>query len=119
LEQLLDRREMRDAIGLSVSDHQLGAARQDRLEQALDVGRPVLVVGVGVDDDVSAELHAGVDARHEGPGQTAILRKAHHVMHAELDGALRRSVGAAVVDDQHLDLVDARDASRQRSDGLG
>ncbi len=36
----------------AIADHNLGAPRQDRLDQGHDVCPAVLVVGVGVDDDV-------------------------------------------------------------------
>ena len=65
-----------------------------------DVGAVVLVVGVGVDDDVGAELQARVEAGLEGVGQALVVGQADDVVDAvglrDLDGA----VGGAVVDDR-------------------
>ena len=72
----------------------------------------VLVVGVGVDDDVGAQAQAGVEAGHEAGGQPLAPREAHHVVGAVRARDLRRAVGGAVVDDQHLDHVDARGSAR-------
>ena len=71
------------------------------------VGR-VLVVGVGVDDDVGAELEAGVETGLEGEGQALVVGELHDVVDAERPSHLDRAVGGAVVDDQPLDRVEAR-----------
>ncbi len=113
LEQLLGGREVLDLVGLAVADDHVGVPLEDRRHQLRDVGADVLVVGVGVDDDVGAELEAGVEARLEAGGEPAVVGEAHDVVDAararDLDGA----VGRAVVDDEPLDLVDAGDRARQ------
>ena len=50
-------------VDLAVADHHVGFAAQDRGHELGDVGALVLVVGVGVDDHVGAELQARVQAR--------------------------------------------------------
>ena len=78
----------------------------------------VLVVGVGVDDDVGAELQAGVEPRLEAGGEALVVGQADDVLDPALAGDLDRAVGAAVVDHQQLDLVDAGRAAGEVGDAL-
>ena len=110
LELLLERREVLDLAGLAVADDHVGAPGQDRLDQLLDVAAVVLVVGVGVDDHVGAELQAGVEAGLEAGGQALVVGQAHDVVHAVRAGHLDGVVGGAVVDDQPLDASRRREA---------
>ena len=110
---------MRDQRGLAVADHDVGAAVQDRLDQARDIGAGILVVAVGVDDDVGAGLEAGVEPGAEGVGKAAVAGLGDDMIDAEGPRDLDRAVGRAVVDDQDLHLVDARDAPRNGGHGLG
>ena len=50
--------------------------------------------------------------------QTTVAAVPHDVINAELSRNLGRPVNAAVVDDQHFDLIDAVDRFRQRTDCL-
>ena len=108
LQPLLQRREVLDRVGLAVADDHVGAAVEDRRDELGDVAAVVLVVGVGVDDDVGAELEAGVEARLEAGGQPLVVRQLDDVVDAVGAGDLDRAVGRAVVDDQPLDGVEAR-----------
>ena len=78
-----------------------------------DVGAVVLVVGVGVDDHVGAELERRVEAGLEAVGQALVVRQPDDVVDAvrarDLDGA----VGRAVVDDEPLDRVETGHLARQ------
>ena len=67
LQALLERREVLDLVGLAVADDHVGLAVEDRLDELGDVAAVVLVVGVGVDDHVGAELQARVEARPGSP----------------------------------------------------
>ena len=73
----------------------------------------VLVVGVGVDDDVGAELQAGVEAGLEAGGQALVVGQPDDVVDAVLAGDLDGAVGRAVVDDEPLDGVEAVDLARE------
>ena len=108
LEALLHEREVLDRHHVAVADHHVGVAGDDRRDQRGDVVGRVLVVGVGVHDDVGAELEAGVEAGLEGEGQALVVGELHDVVDAELLGDLDGAVGGAVVDDQPLDRVEAR-----------
>ena len=75
----------------------------------------VLVVGVGVDDDVGAELEAGVEPGLEPRGEALVVGQADDVLDPVFAGHLDRAVGRAVVDHQQLDRVDSRRISRGMS----
>ena len=100
-------------LDLAVADHHVGVAAQDRLDELDDVAAEVLVVGVGVDDDVGAELERRVEARLEAGGEALVVREPDDVVDAVLARDLDRAVGRAVVDDQPLDRLEARDLARE------
>ena len=107
LEALLHEREVLDGHHVAVADDHVGvAARAIGRDEGGDVVGGVLVVGVGVDDHVGAELEAGVEAGLEGVGEALVVGELHDVVDAELPGDLDRAVGGAVVDDQPLDDVE-------------
>ena len=100
----------------------MSASRRRSARPAQDVRAAVLVVGVGVDDDVGAELQRGVQAGLEARGQALVVRQADDVVDAVRAGDLDRAVGGAVVDDEPLDRVEAGDLAREvgerRGEGL-
>ena len=63
---------MLDHVHLAVADDDLCLAAQDRLDQVADAVLRVLVVAVGVDHDVRAELECALHAVVEGPAETAV-----------------------------------------------
>ena len=109
LQQLLHGREVLDEVDLAVGDDDVGPPLDDRPDEVGDPLLRVLVVAVGVDDDVGAELEGVVDAVLEGAGQPLVAGVPHEVRDAERAGDLDRPVGRAVVDDDDDDLVDALD----------
>jgi hypothetical protein len=108
-----------DLVRLAVADDHVGRARDDRGDQQRDVQRGVLVVGVRVDDDVGAELQARVEARLEARGQALVVRQADDVVDAGRPGHRDGRVRGAVVDDEPLDHVEARDLARQVGERAG
>ncbi len=107
-----------DSTWRSPIDH-VGAAGEDRRDQLRDVAAEVLVVGVGVDDDVGAELQRRVEAGLEAGRQALVVRQLDDVVDAVRARDLDRAVGRAVVDHEHLDLVEARDRSGQIGERRG
>ena len=98
---------------------QMSASPASSGQQQRDVAAGVLVVGVGVDDVVGAQLERGVDAGSEGRGQPLAAAEADHVVDAAGAGDLGRAVARAVVDHQPLDDVDAGDGGRQVAQRAG
>ena len=64
-------------------------ARDDRLDELRDVLAAVLVVGVGVDDHVGAELQRGVHAGLERAREALVVGQAHDVVDAAGAGDAR------------------------------
>ena len=110
--------KMCDAVGLAVANDQLGSAGQDGLDQLDDVAAKVLVVAIGVDDDIGAQLKAGVETRLEGMSQAAVAGKPDDVVRPGLAGDFAGAVGGAIVDDEDFDLVYAFDPARDGCNGL-
>ena len=80
---------------------------------ARDLVPGVLIVGVGVDDEVGAALERGVDAGGERRRQPLVPAQPDDVIDAGRARDIGRAVARSVVDDQDFDDVDARDGSRQ------
>ena len=93
---------------LAVGDDDVRRAGDDRLHQLGDLLLGVLVVAVGVDQDVGAELEGPHDAVVEGPAEALVAGVVHELPDPVGLGHLDRAVRRAVVDDQHDDLVDRR-----------
>ncbi len=109
-------------MDLTVGDDDLRLTAQDRLDEVADALLRVLVVSVGVDHDVRAELEGALHSVVEGAAQSAIAGVPDEMGHPVGLRHLDRSVGRAVVDDQHDDLGDAgnllRDRGQDQSEGV-
>src|SRR5207253_8826013 len=103
----------------TVADHHLGLAAEDRLHEDGDIFPAVLVVAVGVDDHVGAELERRVEAGLEGACEPEVDREAQQVGGACPLRNLGGPVLRPVVDDERLDRVEAGDRARQRGERLG
>ncbi len=117
LQPHLERREVLDRVDLAVADDHVRLAGQHGGDQVGDVRRVVLVVGVGVDDHVGAELEAGVEPGLESRGETAVVRQLDDVVDAVGAGHLEGAVDRAVVDHQPLDGVEPRHLAREVGEG--
>ena len=98
--------ELGVVLDLAIADHNVGAAGDDRFHQLKDVFAAVLVVRIGVDDDVSAKLQTRVHACLEGDSEALVRVEADDVVDAALTRDLGRVVGRAIVDDQPLDSLE-------------
>ena len=98
---------MRVVAHTAITDHDIGFARDDRCHQRRDIGAFVLVVGIGVDDDIGAFGQGLVQTAAEGGSQPAIAAVPHHVVDAVLARDLRGAIAAAIVDDEVFDHIDA------------
>jgi hypothetical protein len=105
---------MFDLQDRSRSDNYVCLAAQNRLEQSWNIIGAVLVVRIGVDDDICTQLKACVQSGAERVCEAAVLRKTDNMVDAVLTGNFRGPVGAAIIDDQPLDGANAGQSSRQR-----
>jgi hypothetical protein len=119
LQLLLRAGEVLDQVDLAIGDDDVGATGEDRLHQVADALLRVLVVAVGVHDDVGAQLQRPLHAVVEGAAQTPVPRVPHEVRDAVLLRDLDRAIRRAVVDDHDDDLVDPVDLLRDRREDRG
>src|SRR5690606_4975695 len=101
LQQFLGQRKVLDGLDRPRADDDVGAAGYDRIDELLNVTRVILVVGVGVYDDVCTAFEARLDAEHERRSEAAIVGEPDDVVHAVLSRDVARVVGAAVINDQN------------------
>ena len=104
---------MVDRLHLAVADDEVGVTAQDRRHQFRDIGRAVLVVGVGVDDHVRAQLQRCVEARLEALCESFVVRQPYDVVDTVGTSDLDGGVGGPVVDDEPLDLIEALHLARE------
>jgi hypothetical protein len=104
---------MRQLADIAIADDDVVPPGLQRLDQPRDLVPAILVIGIGVDDEVGALAQRGVDTGRERGGQAALAIEADHMMHAMRVRDVRGPVGGPVVDDQVFDHVDARQRSRQ------
>src|SRR5882757_6133849 len=94
---------------LTVGNDDVCPPGDDRLNQVGDALLRVLVIAVGIDQDVATELQSALHAIMERAAQTAVAGMPDEVRHAVLLGNLDRAVGRTVIDDEDDDLVDPGD----------
>lgn len=119
LEELFHAREVPNGLGLPIADNDVGLPTEDRLHQFRDVLTAVLVVGVGVHDDVGTKGEGGVEPQGEGPGKPPILGETGDVVDATLAGDLGSAVGAPIVDDERFNPVNTGDDVRKVGKSVG
>jgi hypothetical protein len=91
-----------DLAGEAGTDHVVGAPLEDRSDQALQLGRVVLAVGVAERHRGRTPLHGGGQAQADGRAQPAVARHREHGR-ARGGGQLGGTVAGAVVDHQAFD----------------
>ena len=84
---------MADGIGLSVTDHDMSFAFEDGFDQGLNIWSIILIVPVGIDNDVCTQFQARVEAGLKRVTQTPVFRKSHNMVHAQFTGNLRGAIG--------------------------
>ena len=110
---------MLDFLDLPIADHHVGAAREDRPDQLRDVGGPVLVVGVGVDDHVRPELQGRVHPGLKSGCQALVVGQPDNVVHSMRSPDLDGPIAGPVVDQEPLDLLEAVHCPGQLQQYLG
>ena len=100
-------REYSDSHGVAILRPDVGLAGENRRDQARDVRARVLIVAVGVDDDVRAAGESVIDAGPESLRQALVALVPHDVMDAERLRHLDGAVAGAIVDDLQLEPLDS------------
>ena len=72
LQPPLEPRHVPQRADVAVADHDVGLATEQRGEELADIPTGVLVVRVGVDDEIGVEFQGCIDAGHEGGGQPLV-----------------------------------------------
>lgn len=102
---------MLDGGNRTGADYDIGLFAKYRRGQRRNVIRIVLIVGVGIDDDVRFQMQAGFQASHEGARQALVAGMANHVVDAIFAGDADCVVAAAVINDQPFDAIKSSDIS--------
>lgn len=97
---------MLNSVGLSIPNDDLRPAFQDGSAELRDVEAGILIVAVGIDDDIGAKPQARVDTGSEGNCKAFVALVVDNIISTALVRYLDRSVGAAVIYDKDLDAVD-------------
>src|SRR3546814_9545937 len=113
LKKSLGGAKMRYRLCSPVADHDIGAACDDRLDELRNIGAIILIVAVGIDDDIGVGTEGKVDAVPETACQTHIATVAQYMVHAAVPRDVARPVSRAVVDDKIFDNIYARNMARQ------
>ena len=109
LEFFLERREMLGLVDGALPDHNICLAFQDWTNQFLDIVSAVLVVRVGIDDDIGTVSQAGIQSCHEAFCKAFVASEVYDIMDAPSFGNLDGVVFASVVDDEIFDGINAVD----------
>ena len=94
-------------INRTLANHNVGFPFKDRADKLGDVRAVILVVRVGVDDDVRPKMQAGVQPGHKAACQPLVALEADNVVHPKAPRLRHGAVAAAVVDDQGFNLINA------------
>jgi hypothetical protein len=83
----------------------IGRTVKDGADQFFNIIAAVLVIGIGVDDDVSAIPQTGVKACHKALGEAFVAAEVYDVMDAPASGDLYGIIFAAVIDDEIFNSI--------------
>ena len=104
---------MFNLVYLPVADHNIGFVTQDGGEQIGDGVAGVLVVGIGVDDEVGTKPEAGVEAGLKGASQPQVFGMADDVGDVMVARNGRCAIGTPIVNHQRLNHINPRNVRRQ------
>jgi hypothetical protein len=102
-------------IGISITNDQIRFASKDWLYQPRDIRGAILIVRIGVDDNVRAEQDAGVKSGRKRAGEPAVARHSSDMVNTCIARNGTGAVSAAIVNHEHFDAIYALYAARQVS----
>ncbi len=113
LKFFLNPRKLLDLLDRAAPHYDVRLLLENRIDQSSDVLTLILIVRIGVDDDVGAEFEAVLYAHRKGSCKAPVLAQGHDVVGTggarDFDGSIRRSI----IDDEDFNLVDAHDFLRK------
>ena len=110
---------MGDRLNRPFSDHKFCPILDNWPDQFGNVVRTILVVCIGVYNDVRAESDSFGQASHEGLGQSLVLGQAQYMVDATIASHLAGCIRTAVVNHQKLNYIDTGNLFRELGNRLG
>ena len=107
---------MGNLVGLAVTYDDICVAVQYGLDESGNVAAIILVVAVGINDDVSPQDQAAIDPGSKGMAQAAVARKPDDVVSTVFECHRYGSIGASIIDDQDFDTIDTGNVPRNIAD---
>ena len=99
---------MIDRPNFAVAYNHVGLSIDDRLDKLGDVVAVVLVIRVGIDDDIGSMLERELKTGHERESETLIVTEGKDMISSLAQRQLGRPVAAAIVNDEPFHNVKAR-----------
>src|SRR5690606_3865429 len=115
---LFYRRKMFDFFYWSCSNYDVSPPFQNRACQSGNIIGIVLVVSVGINDNVRSKVKCSVDASHKCAGKSSVPAKTDYMMNTIPLGDFYRIVCAAVVNNEPFHLIKPLNLFRQVRQGL-
>ena len=91
------------------ANHYFSFPEQDWLYELWDVIGTILIISIGIYNDIGAGLEGGFQSCHKGLGKALVAGQGHHMVYAAFLCYLYRMVDAAVVNDEPLYCIDPWD----------
>jgi len=110
---------MRIVAHATITDDDIRFTGQNRRHQFADILAFILVVGIGIDDDIGAFGQRLVDPRLESRRKSAVGPVPDNMIDTEPARGAAGIVIAAIVDDQDFDTIDAINLARQGNQRFG
>jgi len=89
------------------SDHQIGFAAHDGSNQLPDVVGAVLIVRIGIDDDIGPGLEARFNTGAKRVCQPLVPGQTYNMVNAVPYRDFYSAIGASVIDDQPLERINS------------
>ena len=103
---------MLNRLHVARADNDVGLVHENRFDEAGNISTTVLIIGIGVHDDICSELQRCIQPGGKRFRQPLMMRKPDNMMDAVLTGHFDGTIRAAVVHDQQLDDVDTGNLAR-------
>ena len=104
---------MVDLSNRACADRDVGPSGQQRFNELWDVVCTILVVGVGVHNDIRACRNACFETGEKRFGKSLVRRQAYDLIDTVRPGDFSGPIPTTVIDDEPLDAIDVRNLPRQ------